>query len=484
MTNIKNTAFAKRSLILSLLVTFAIAFTMAVPAGLAWANTDGNDSSMRVNDFTGSLSESDESSLSRMVKNEINGLEFDFNVVLSTQGTSTAENAKNFYEHNDCGYGIDDDGIILYINPDTGKASIYTCGLGNEIFSDADKSAIRKAVKKTMKSDYAEAVYLFLNSAVCKVADYRGVSVGSNWSPENAVDEFTVIEDETDASSSSSTGDTTNGGLNPSANASGKTTADLSWYPKDPSKFKDFHNAKSVSRVIDNADLLTDEEEAILAESIADMQERTGLDFVLYTDNSSYGLSRAVYAADFYQFNGYGFGEDYSGVIYFVCMEKGNRGFWTAARGDARELLTEDNVNYMDDRTYDYFVDGEYGTAILTQFSNLDTLYTDGGFPFDWSGVFAGGILAVIIGIINGFVRLLGKRKQMKTIAKQESARRYMQNGGPVFSVKRDHNLGTTVTVTHISHDDDSGGGGGGSSYSGGYSSSGGGSFSGGGRSF
>ncbi len=260
----------------------------------------------------------------------------------------------------------------------------------------------------------------------------------------------------------------------------GKTTADLDWYPKDPSSFQDFHNT-TASRVIDNADLLTDAQEAELAAHIADMTARTGLDFVLLTDTSSYGLTRDLYAADFYQFNGYGLGDGYSGVIYFVCMERDNRGFFTAARGDARTLLTESNVNIMDDRTYDLFVDGEYAKAIATQFDNLDTLYTNGGFPADYTPYYIAGVIALVIGIIGGFVNLSKKRARMKTVEVATDASIYSHQGLTLTN-SVDVKYNTVVTRTKRVEDENHGGGG--SSFSGGFSSSGGGSFSGGGRSF
>lgn len=57
----------------------------------------------------------------------------------------------------------------------------------------------------------------------------------------------------------------------------GPTTADLPWYPDDPKAFQDFHN-EAAPRVVDNADLLTPDQEELLAAHIADMRERLGLD--------------------------------------------------------------------------------------------------------------------------------------------------------------------------------------------------------------
>ena len=92
-----------------------------------------------------------------------------------------------------------------------------------------------------------------------------------------------------------------------------------SWYPESPETFQDFHG-KNLKRVVDNANLLTVEEEEALSEKAEELSEKYDKGFVILTDKSSYGLSKEVYAADFFIFNGYGVGDNYSGVILFLFM--------------------------------------------------------------------------------------------------------------------------------------------------------------------
>lgn len=259
------------------------------------------------------------------------------------------------------------------------------------------------------------------------------------------------------------------------------TTDDLSWYPEDPSAFESFHDEYAL-RVVDNADLLTDEEEAALDDHIDQMRKRLNMDFVFVSEDSSYGLSHQQFAADFYTFNGYGVGDDFTGVIYFVCMEPGNRGFFTAACGSAQELMTAENVNTMDDATIGLFKDGEYAKAIELQFNNLDALYTNGELPADYSFLAFAGCGLCAIGLFSGAASLGSKRRRMRTVAAAAYAREY-STGEPVYSVYTDVVTGTNVVrVPYVEPSSD----GGGSSFSGGFGPSGGGghSFSGGGRSF
>ena len=64
--------------------------------------------------------------------------------------------------------------------------------------------------------------------------------------------------------------------------------------------------AENKDYVVDNADILTDSEEAELEQKAAEVSQRQGLDIVLLTVNSLEGKTVANYADDFYFFNGYG----------------------------------------------------------------------------------------------------------------------------------------------------------------------------------
>ncbi|MBQ4233834.1 MAG: hypothetical protein II700_02905, partial [Firmicutes bacterium] len=60
-----------------------------------------------------------------------------------------------------------------------------------------------------------------------------------------------------------------------------------------------------------------------------------------------------VYCADFYDFNGYGFGDEREGLCLLFCMDPDDRGFMTVATGSqTRALFTQQNSNLMDDILY------------------------------------------------------------------------------------------------------------------------------------
>ena len=146
------------------------------------------------------------------------------------------------------------------------------------------------------------------------------------------------------------------------------------WYPEDVSSFKDFHDPDA-PRVVDNADIFTPEEEQQMAEYIAVIQETYGTDLVVFTDDSAYGLPHDRYAMDFHHFNGYGLGDDFNGTCLFICMEPGDRDWWTVWTGACSSFYTESAINQLDDNLEPYMVNGEYGKGVINYIVDVYYLY-------------------------------------------------------------------------------------------------------------
>ncbi|MBE5999236.1 MAG: TPM domain-containing protein [Sarcina sp.] len=150
------------------------------------------------------------------------------------------------------------------------------------------------------------------------------------------------------------------------------------WYPKDPAGFPFYHD-ESAPRVVDVADLFSDREEAQMEARLSEIRSELGKDIVIFTDVSTYGLSRSVYAADFYDFNGYGIGEDREGVCLMVCMDPQDRGWWCCCTGpETMGLYTETVANQIDDLLYEYMRAGEYGPGVSDWIENFRRIYVTG----------------------------------------------------------------------------------------------------------
>lgn len=168
-------------------------------------------------------------------------------------------------------------------------------------------------------------------------------------------------------------------------NGRGGTAGKPVWYPDDPADFEKYHDPDA-PRVVDTANIFTAAEKSAMEKRLGEVRAELGKDIVVFTDVSSYGLGHAVYSADFYDFNGYGIGDEYEGVCLFICMDPEDRGFWTCCTGpETRGLFTEEYANQLDDRLYEYMKAGDYGEGAADWIENFRQLYRTGmPFPPEW----------------------------------------------------------------------------------------------------
>jgi len=267
-------------------------------------------------------------------------------------------------------------------------------------------------------------------------------------------------------------------------------------------------------KIIDRADVLTDEEEAYLEEYIELITYSFDKDLVIYTDIISDGRSNMEIADDFYDNENLGVGDDKSGSLLFINYDSNQRGWWTCTTGSSLKFFDEDNINVIDDAIYPYMADGEYFKAFETYLECVYQLYDSGSLYIapdysennSYSSYSSGNyyeptilddileVLPVILAIFffSTLMVFIKEARSMKTIAKASSADRYSVNGS--FKLTRKENIfrGTTVIRTPIAqnnnnnhhNDHHTSFHSGGSGFSGGHFSSGGGFHGGGGRSF
>lgn len=258
------------------------------------------------------------------------------------------------------------------------------------------------------------------------------------------------------------------------------TVALPDWYPDDVASFVDFHTPASTPRVVDDADLFTDGQEAAMAVKIAAMREAYNMDFVVYTSPSAYGMEHNMLAADFYQFNGYGVGDDFSGGVLLICMDPMDRGWFTATCGRYRDLYTSQANERLNARLRPWLVRGAegeedaYGEGVL-QYLDDTAAVMSGKKVYNYT-IPAG--LAAIAFLLIGGITLGIERGKMKTVRQAADAEEYLVPGSFDLRRHRDFYLHRTVTRTRRESSSKSGGGGGG------FSSSGGRSFGGGGGKF
>lgn len=240
--------------------------------------------------------------------------------------------------------------------------------------------------------------------------------------------------------------------------------------------------------LVDGAGLLSEEEAADIEAKLTDLKQKYDMDYVIATDTDA-NISSAMEAADdFFDYNGYGTGNDRSGVLLYLNME--TRDVWISTRGFGITAFTDAGINYiLDDLMYD-LSDGYYYDTFETFITLCDdfTLQAKNGTPYDvdhmpeepfpWLG---GLIMCLGLGAIVGLIYILVLRSQLKSVAPNESAMDYMVSGSMKVTNSRELFLYRTVNRRERPKDPPPSSGGGGSTT---HISSSGATHGGGGRKF
>lgn len=124
------------------------------------------------------------------------------------------------------------------------------------------------------------------------------------------------------------------------------------------------------SRVYDYAGLFTAEEAQELEESITEYREQTGLDLVVVTIDDARGKTSRQYADDFYDYNGFGAGSDYSGALLLIDMD--NRMAYVSTTGRAIQILTDSRIQEITDEVASYVKNREYAQGARTFLEKVD----------------------------------------------------------------------------------------------------------------
>ncbi len=261
------------------------------------------------------------------------------------------------------------------------------------------------------------------------------------------------------------------------------------WYADDVEGFENYY-AEDPPRVVDDAGILTDEQFEELEEQVERICDEYDFSYVIFIDNDTHGLSKEVYSADFLYYGGYGIGDDYSAVCFFLSLEPGNRGWRTTSIGSYQSIFTSDVTEMIDEIVDSDMHEGNYYKAIKRQANyieeNLERGKSKGKSVYETKfkvkSKFRGFLgWPLIVGIIISLVIMAMVIEEMKKKMRVETAvnaNEYLAKGS--LNIRNKNVRLIYTTITRREKEKSSGGG---SSYSSGSASSGG-SYSSGGRDF
>lgn len=202
--------------------------------------------------------------------------------------------------------------------------------------------------------------------------------------------------------------------------------------------------AASGANVYDEADLLSAQEEARLAEKLWQIGEEFDAQIVVMTVSSTDGNIDA-YIEEVYDGMNMGRGENRDGVLLLVCMD--DREYRILSNGYAGEAIGSGQIDAIGDTIVSDLSDGAYGDA-FSAFADQCAYYLDGylnGFPFQ---VGKSLLIALIVGAVAGVAVAFVLKKQLKSVRQQKQANVYIKGGSMQLTTSRDLFLYREVTRT------------------------------------
>lgn len=220
----------------------------------------------------------------------------------------------------------------------------------------------------------------------------------------------------------------------------------------------------SPSLLVDEADLLTPSEEATLTARLEEISKNRKMDVAVVTVNSLDGKTAQAFADDYYDYNGYGQGENNDGVLLVVSMSE--RKWHITTTGAAIDKISNSKAEGIGETILSDLSGGKYSDAFMTYADKCDS-YMSSALPAMWIGI------ALVLGVIVGAIVVAVNTSALKTVEHQEKADTYVKNGSMNVSTSKDIYLFSNVTRTlkpkekdndtHVSSSGTSHGGAGGS---------------------
>lgn len=222
---------------------------------------------------------------------------------------------------------------------------------------------------------------------------------------------------------------------------------------------------ESLSRLMDDADLLTDSEETSLLSQLDNISENQEMDIVVVTTDSLEGYTPQEYADNVFDYCGYGIGDNRDGLLLLVSIEDND--WHISTSGYAITAFTDAGREYMSEQFLPYLSDGEYYKAFSTyadlcdQFitqAKTDEPYDVGNLPKEPFKIWFNVLIALGIGFVFAIIVVLYMKSKLKSVRFQPAASSYVRNGSMNVTQSGDFFLYSHLDRRARPKDNDSGG--------------------------
>ena len=196
---------------------------------------------------------------------------------------------------------------------------------------------------------------------------------------------------------------------------------------------------RTLSLVEDYADVLTDSEEADLLAKLEALGAANDIEVGVVTVDSNEGKTPEAFADDFYDYNGYGYGENDDGfiVVFNTGEGDGNRNLWISTHGKGIDLLTDMEIDVIIEMMITPIKDGDFAGA-------FNTFVEESESAIDESISLLAIPIAIAIGFGLAFLIVKIQASKLKTVVQKADAADYV--GNVVLTYQNDQFMFRNVT--------------------------------------
>ncbi len=224
-------------------------------------------------------------------------------------------------------------------------------------------------------------------------------------------------------------------------------------------------------RLVDNADLLNESQAETISKRLDEISEKYEFDVVIVTEKSIGNTSAEAYADDYYDYNGYGYGDDYTGLLLLVTFDELG-GIWHISTcGEAIDAFSDSYIDSIGGDIETDLGDSDFASAFITFIDDCD-YYINGhinGFPFNTGKNL---VISIVVGFIIALISVSSMKGKLKSVRLQKDATTYVKQDSMNITTSRDFYLYRIIdrtakpknnsSSTHTSSSGRSHGGGGG----------------------
>lgn len=196
-----------------------------------------------------------------------------------------------------------------------------------------------------------------------------------------------------------------------------------------------------IVRLVDEANLLTDSEEAALSAKLDEISLRQNLDVVIVTVDSTGGRTATEYADNTYDDSGYS--ED--GILLLISVD--NREWAVSTSGYGMTAFTDEGLDYLTAQFVDLMSAGEWNDAFHSFAGLCDEFITQAktGAPYDAGNLpkkpftpLLTGLVSLGIGFVIAFFWMNGWKNELYSVQARSEAKEYVKGGSLNLTEQRD----------------------------------------------